>query len=165
MAGVICYGRWMYSSGRDGIWPAPANRALTALHPRFGSPWAGTLVIGVAGMACCFISLHMLVVGLSATGLVTWVLLNVAALLGRRRGLTGGPGTYRAPLYPLAPCLSLLAVAGLAVLTWQDAETGRPGIMLIAAVIGAALFYHRFVLMRRPDGFALVNPNATPQPA
>lgn len=164
MAGVICYGRWIWSSGRDRIWPAPVNRALTRLHPRFNSPWVGTLVVGLAGMACCFLGLRTLVIALAGTGLVSWLLINAAALAGRRRGLTGGPGTYRAPLYPLPQLLSFAAVAGLAVLTWQDEETGRPGELLLLGVIAAALVYHRFVLSRRPGGWQPVNPNAV-QPA
>ena len=50
------------------------------------------------------------------------------------------------------------------MLTWQDVDTGRPGVLLVVGVIAAALLYHRLVLTRRPGGWAMVNPNA-PQPA
>ena len=165
MAAVICYGRWIYSSGRDGMWAAPVNRALVRIHPRFGSPWVATMAIGVAGLAFCFLGLRALVILAAAGGIANWTMINLACLAGRRRGLTGQSGTYRAPLWPLTPLLSLAACAVLAVLALRDPDTGRPGVMLVAAMMTAMALYHRFVLARRPGGWGLVNPNAAPQPA
>ncbi len=158
LAGIICYGRWIWSSGRDAIWPAPVNAALLRLHPRFGSPWVATLVVGVAAMGFCLLGLRALVIIAAAGGIVNWLLINTAGLVGRRRGLTGGPGTYRAPLYPLTHMLSFAGAAGLALLGWRDVDTGRPGEVLVIGVMAAALLYHHFVLARRPGGWALVTP-------
>ncbi len=158
MAGVVCYGRWLWSSGRDAIWPAPVSAALVRLHPRFGSPWVATVVVGVVSMACTLLGLRTLVLLSAANGIVNWALLNTAGLVGRRRGITGQGRAYRAPLFPLTNVLSLIAAAGLAVLTWQDADTGRTGELIVAADIIVALLYHRLVLMRRPGGWRLVGP-------
>ena len=155
IAGVACYGRFLYSSGRDAIWPAPVNTALMTIHPRFGSPWVATLVMGAAGMAWCFASLNILIIVASANGIVMWILLNWAGIVGRRRGLSGQPGQYGAPLYPLTHIISFAAAAGLAVLGWQDRDTGRPGELIVVAVIAAALLYHQFVLSRRPGGWRM----------
>ena len=157
LAGVICYGRWLWSSGRDAIWPAPVSRALVRLHPRFGSPWVATVAVGGAAMACTLLGLRTLVLLSAANGIVNFVLLNVAGFVGRRRGLTGRGRAYRAPLFPLTNVVSVLAAVGLAVLTWQDAD-GRTGELIVAADIALALLYHRLVLMRRPRGWAMVGP-------
>ncbi len=159
MALVICYGRWLWSSGRDAIWAAPVNRALVRLHPRFGSPWIASLVVGATAMAFTLFGLRTLVLLAAANGIVNWMLLNTAGLIGRRRGLTGQEGAYRAPLFPLTNIVSLIATAGLAVLTWQNPD-GRTGELIIAADICLALVYHRFVLMRRSGGWQMVGPAA-----
>ncbi len=159
MAAVICYGRWLWSSARDAVWAAPINAALVRLHPRFGSPWVATVVVGVTAMGFTLLGLKALVLLAAANGIVNWALLNWAGIVGRRRGLTGQGTAYRAPLFPLTNVVSLVAVAGLAVLTWQDAD-GRAGELIIAADIAAALAYHRFVLMRRPGGWAMTGPSA-----
>lgn len=76
------------------------------------------------------------------------MLLNLAGIVGRRRGLTGGPGTYRAPLFPLTHVISLVGSAVLAVMAWNDVASGRPGVIAVVAVILLSLLYHRFVLDR-----------------
>lgn len=158
MAGVICYGRWLWSSGRDAIWAAPVNRALVVVHPRYGSPWVATLVVGATAMGFTLLGLPMLVLLSAANGIANWALLNTAAWAGRRRGLTGQGDAYRAPLFPLPNIISLAATAVLAVMTWQDADAGRIGELIVAATIASALLYHRFVLARRPGGWALTAP-------
>ncbi len=157
MAGVVCYGRWLWSSGRDAIWAEPVNRALVRLHPRFGSPWVATLAVGGSAMACCLLGLPTLVLLSAANGIGNWTLLNAAGLAGRRRGLIGKPPAFRAPLFPLTNVLSFAAAAAIAVLTWQD-EVGRTGELIVAADIGLALAYYQFVLARRPGGWQLVAP-------
>ena len=148
VSGITCYGRFVYSSGRDRIWSASINRALMRVNARFGSPWVATIVVAVSAIACCFLGLSKLVVLASGCGIAQWVLLNLAGIVGRRRGLTGGPGTYRAPLYPLTHILSLAGAGALAVIAWNDVASGRPGVIAVLTVISGSLLYHRFVLDR-----------------
>ena len=158
LAGIICYGRFAYSSGRDQIWSQPINTALVRLHPRLNSPWVATLAVGVFAMAFCFLGLRSLIIVAAALGIVGWTGLNLGGLIGRRRNLTGLPGTYRAPLYPLTHILSFVGAAWLAVLAWRDTETGRPGEFFVIGLVIAALLYHQFVLARRPGGWTMTNP-------
>ena len=159
LAGVICYGRWLWSSGRDAIWPAAVNAALVRLHPRFGSPWIATLTVGTVSAAYTLLGLRTLVLLSAANGIVNYTLLNLAGYVGRRRGLTGQSGAYRAPLFPLTIVLSVGLAAGLAVLTWSDTD-GRTGELIVAADIVLALAYHQLVLARRPGGWRLARPTA-----
>ncbi|MDH7975239.1 APC family permease [Sphingomonas sp. AR_OL41] len=157
VSGITCYGRFLYSSGRDRIWSAPINRALVRIHARFGSPWIATLVVALSAVACCFLGLSRLIVLASGCGIAQWVLLNMAGIVGRRRGLTGGPGTYRAPLFPLTHIISLIGAATLAIIAWQDVASGRPGVIAVATVILLSLLYHRFVLDRRGARWTMVS--------
>ncbi|MBC7491744.1 MAG: APC family permease [Novosphingobium sp.] len=157
VSGLTCYGRFVYSSGRDGIWSEGINHALMRIHPRSGSPWVATIVFALSGLGCCFLGLSTLIVLAAGCGIAQWVLLNVAGIVGRVRGLTGGPGTYRAPLFPLTHVLSLFAATALAVIAWNDTATGRPGMIIVLAAISLSLLYHRFVLDRRGPGWTMVS--------
>ncbi len=149
VSGITCYGRFLYSSGRDRIWSGAINRALVRVSARVGSPWIATLVVAASAVGCCFLGLSRLIVLASGCGIAQWVLLNIAGIVGRRRGLTGGPGTYRAPLFPLTHVISLVCAGGLAIIAWNDVASGRPGVIAVLAVIAGSLLYHRFVLDRR----------------
>ena len=153
VSGITCYGRFVYSSGRDHIWSEPVNRALVRLHPRFGSPWVATVAFALTGALGCFVGLSTLIILAAGCGVAQWALINWAGIVGRRRGLTGGPGTYRAPLFPLTNIVSLVAAAGLAVLAWSDPTTGRPGVLVVGGVILLSLLYHHLVLNRRTFGW------------
>jgi amino acid transporter len=155
VSGITCYGRFVYSTGRDRIWSAGLNRALTRLHPRWRSPWIATLAVAASAISCCFIPLASIVPLQSFVSLATWVLLSVACIAGRRRGMTGTVGLYRAPLFPLPQVLTLVAVVGLTVLVWRDPVNGRPGVIAAIAVVVLSMFYHSFVLDKRPGGWSL----------
>jgi len=154
--------RQLYASARDGVWPASWNRALGAVHPRFGSPWIAALVMGAATAACCLINLDYLVM-LTANGLVlVYAGVSLAVLMGRRNGSTGR-GEYRMPLFPLAPVLSLLALAAVAAADLADAKSGRPSLLSNLAVMALFAAYYALYLrgrggwsLRGADGEALV---------
>ena len=155
VSGVTCYGRFLYSTGRDRIWSGGINRALVRLHSRWGSPWVATLTIAAFAGGFCVLPLDAIVPLISFTNLATWVLLSVGCIAGRRRGTTGTAGRYRAPLFPVPQVISLLAIAGLTVLVWKDPESGRPGVIAVIVVVAVSLLYHALVLERRPGGWSL----------
>ena len=148
IAWVLACARFFYGTARDGAWGRPLDRWLTTIHPRFGSPWIGTVLIGAVGVACCFLSIELLLI-LSGTGLLAiYGGIAVAAMVGRRTGATAH-AQYRTPLYPLAPVLTLVALAGVAWATWIDLEEGRPAMMMTAVQIVLSIGYYWFVLRRR----------------
>ncbi len=155
VSGVTCYGRFLYSTGRDRIWADGINRALVRLHPRWGSPWVATLAIAAFAAGYCVLPLDAIVPLISFATLATWVLLSAACLAGRRRGTTGRNGLYRAPLFPVPQIVSLLAVAGLTVLVWNDPVNGRPGVIAVVVVVVLSMLYHALVLERRAGGWTL----------
>ncbi|MBA2686203.1 MAG: APC family permease [Gemmatimonadaceae bacterium] len=152
---LSCYGRFIYSSGRDRIWPGSLNRLLSTVHGRFGSPWVATLCLAATAAACCFISLPLLIILASGFQIVTWMMLNLGVIARRRRGTTGVPGTFRTPLFPLMNVLSLAASAALAFSAWEDVAAGRPGMLVVIATIALSLAYYELVLVKRRGGWTM----------
>lgn len=145
--------RQLYASGRDRVWPRPANRALTALHPRFNSPWISCLVMGAVTAAACLLKLDMLVM-LTGTGVVVvYAGVSAAAIAGRLNGSTDH-GAYRMPLFPLAPVAALAALGAVIVADLFDPEVGRPSLIVNLAVMALSAGYYMLVLRRR-GGWAL----------
>ena len=140
--------RQLYCSGRDGVWPKPANRWIEAVHPRFRSPWIATLVMGAATAACCFLPLDLLVM-LTSTGIVViYAGVSVAVMAGRRNRTTAA-GEYRMPLYPLAPVFSLVALAAVVVANLMDPQDGRPSLIANVVVMALCAAYYALYLRRR----------------
>ncbi|MDQ2892404.1 MAG: APC family permease, partial [Pseudomonadota bacterium] len=53
IACILACARFFYGTARDGSWGRPLDRWMAQIHPRFGSPWVGTLIVGGVGVACC----------------------------------------------------------------------------------------------------------------
>ncbi|SFP39187.1 APC family permease [Sphingomonas rubra] len=148
IACILACARFFYGTARDNVWGRPLDRWMMQIHPRLGSPWIGTLIVGGIGVACCFLPLTLLLV-LSGTGLVAiYAGIAVAAIVGRRTGASAHAG-YRMPLYPLAPVVTLVALGYVAWTSWFDLEEGRPGLLMTAAQIALSAAYYHFVLRRR----------------
>lgn len=148
IAWVLACARFFYGTARDGSWGRPFDRWMTAIHPRWGSPHLGTLMVGGVGMALCFLPLRLLEVWSGAGLIAIYAGIAVAAMIGRRSGASRH-ATYRMPLYPLAPIVTLIALALIAVATWQDVEEGRPAIVATIIQIVVAAGYYLLVLRRR----------------
>jgi amino acid transporter len=147
IAVALSAGRQLYSTGRDGLWPKAANRALAAIHPRFGSPWIASLIMGAAALAGCFIDPKVLVLILGNGSVAIYAALCLATLVGRRSGATHH-GVYRMPLFPVAPVLALVALSAVVWFDLHDAA-GLQGLAATTATAGAAALYAVFVLRRK----------------
>ncbi|MFD8676816.1 APC family permease [Streptomyces seoulensis] len=146
---VIQNSRVLFASARDKAWPTPVNSLLSRLG-RFGSPWVATLTVGVPGALLCFVDLDTLygVTGVSVTAM--YLLVAIAALLGRRDGHRHTPA-WRMPLWPAVPVL-LIAVLGY-VLVQQD-----PAYLLwTGGITAVATLYWALYLRPRRDTHWLVS--------
>ena len=149
IACILACARFFYGTARDRCWGRPIDQLLTAIHPRFGSPWMSTLIVGGAGAACCFVPLEQLLV-LSGTGLIAiYAGIALAVIAGRRSGQTAN-APFRMPLYPLAPLVTLAALGYVVWLNWLDPGEGRTGLLMTGAQILLSAAYYRLVL--RPRG-------------
>ncbi|WP_255325664.1 MULTISPECIES: APC family permease [Sphingobium] len=148
IACVLACARFFYSTGRDRAWIPRIDDWLVAIHPRFDSPWIGTLIVGGLGTLACFLPMQLLLV-LNGTGLVAiYGGIALAAMAGRRSGASAH-APYRMPLYPMAPIVTLLALAYVVWTSWLDVEEGRPGLIATAAQIAGSILWYKLVLCRR----------------
>jgi amino acid transporter len=141
--------RLFFSLGRDGLFPGPVNRLLSGVDPGSGTPRAATLVVGAFSAACCFLSSHILLVFMTGLLVYGWSLVCLAVLVGRLRGLTGGPGYWRSPLFPLAPLAGLAMAVAFTLSDLADKDAGRPSVLVLGLVVLGALAWHQFGLRRR----------------
>ena len=153
IATLMNLARLFFSMGRDTIFPGRANLVLMAVHARSGAPRNATLLVGAFSAACCLLPSHVLLVFTSGLIVFALALVSLAVLVGRRRGLTGQPGSWRSALFPAAPVLGLVIAAIFAAADWADPGVGRPSLLVMALVIAAAILWHRFGLRRRPEGW------------
>ena len=151
IASLLINARILFASGRDGAWNRLVNEVFTRLHLKYDSPWAAMLVTGAAGVACCFIPLHVLLVLNGMGVVVTYVSLCVAVIIGRLSGASRH-ARYRMPMFPLAPIVGLLALAGVVGASWLDRDVGRPSLLVTLAVM--VLFAGYYLWRRRRSGFA-----------
>jgi amino acid transporter len=122
---VLASARFFWCTGRDAVWGYRFDIFIGAIHPKWGSPWVATLMIGLVGVGCCFISLPFLLI-LNGGGLiVTYGAISLAAIVGRRSGATDH-ALYRMPLFPLAPLFTLLALVGVIYATLWTPRKGGP---------------------------------------
>jgi len=148
IACIISFARFFYSTGRDQAWGRPFDAWATAVHPRFGTPWIATLVVGGVGTAACFVPLPLLLV-LSGAGIgVTYLAMAFAALAGRWTG-AAAHSPYRMPLFPAAPLVTIVALLYVFWTNWWDLETGRRGLIATAAQMLVAAAYYILVVKRR----------------
>ncbi|QNE31244.1 APC family permease [Sphingomonas sp. NBWT7] len=148
IAWVLACARFFYGTARDGSWGRPFDAWMLAIHPRWQSPWIGTLMVGGVGMLLCFLPLRLLEVWSGAGLIAIYAGIALAAIVGRRKGTTGH-GRYRMPLYPLAPIVTLIALALITWATWFDPEEGRPAIIATLVQIAIAAGYYLLVLRPR----------------
>jgi amino acid transporter len=149
IATTLGLSRLVYATGRDGAWPPAVNRFLTLMHPKAKAPTAATLLLGALGSAACFIPPEVLII-LLAGEVFGQLLISLAVLIGRRRGLTGR--FFSAPLYPLVPIFGLVSWAAFVAANFADPKAGRPSMALLSAVFFGSLAYH--VWKRRRTGRA-----------
>ena len=148
IAVVVLVSRVLFSSGRDAVWAAPINRALTLVHPRFNSPWAATLATGALACLLCFVKLERLLSLTGAMIVVVYGTLCLAALIGRRTGSTAH-ASYRMKLFPWIPLGALLALLGCLYANFLDPTNGQPSLVATLVMVVASALYYRLVLRRR----------------
>jgi amino acid transporter len=154
IAQIMGFSRLYYSFGRDRFLAGPVNRWLAQVKAPSGVPRFATLVVGIVSAGCCLLPTRTLLIFLTGLLVYGWGLVCLAVLIGRRRGLTGGPGYWRSPCFPLAPILGL----GLAVMftgaDLADPTAGRPSLILLGLAALASVLWYFLVLRRRPGGWS-----------
>jgi amino acid transporter len=157
--------RFLFCTARDGLWPAPVNAHLAAVHSRFRSPWIATLWVGGLSAALCMVSNVMALVTLSGVYLAAEYGIFAVAALASRRTQPALARPWRMPLWPLPPLLALVGVA--LVLAQQSlSDLLIVGVLYAAAGLYYGLYLHRQRdakwLLREPAGSAEAVPVTVP---
>lgn len=153
IAQLMFFARLFFSLGRDEIFSPGVNTVLATVNRSSGAPRAATWVVGAISAGCCLLNDHTLIAFISGLTVYILMLVSVAVLVGRLRGMTGQPGCWRSWLFPLAPVLGLLVALAFGIADLLDKEAGRPSILILGALIGAGLLWYRFGLRRRHGGW------------
>ncbi|MEV7969135.1 amino acid permease [Sphaerisporangium sp. NPDC088356] len=125
--------RIFFAMSRDNLLP----RGLAAVHPRFGTPYRITIIIGVAtALLAGLIPLSALAELVNIGTLFAFVLVSAGVVI-LRRTRPDLPRAFRTPLVPVVPILSVLAcvylMLNLPVETWLR--------FLIWMAIGVGLYF------------------------
>ena len=159
IASILATARILYGTARDRSWGRPFDPWFAAIHPRFESPWLGTLIIGAIMIACCLLPLHFLLL-VSGIGLTIIYAGIAAAVLVGRYGGASHHAEYRMRFFPLPPILTLAASVFVVWTSWLDPEEGRPALIATAAQLLIALAYYYWVLRRRGPWQVVLPPMA-----
>jgi amino acid transporter len=143
VACLIAYSRYIYSTGRDGVWSPRVNRWLATLHPRFHSPILATLVLAFFAGLCLFLGEKFLLI-LISSNVFDYLLMALAVFVGRRTGRTGRD--FKIPLHPLTPIFGLSVTVLSLIADWFDPDAGRPSAILLSGLFLGALAYYHFRL-------------------
>jgi amino acid transporter len=161
VATMMAYGRYLYATGRDGIWPGAMNRLLGSLDGRLHTPLAATLILAVASAAMAFLGERAILVLISGN-VSDYLLISLALFVGRRKGLTGRD--YKAPAHPLVPIFALGVTAFAIIADWMDKDAGRPSVILLVGLFLGALAYYHFRLRQASAAWRIggAEPEAAP---
>lgn len=153
VACMMAYSRYLYATGRDGIWPAPVSKVISALHPRLGSPITATLLLaGLSAVTCLFGEKAILI--LLSGNVSDYLLISIAIFVGRRKKITGQ--FFKAPLHPMVPVFGLSVTAMSILADWFDPDAGRPSVLLLIGLFLAALAYYHFRLRQVSKGWLIM---------
>jgi amino acid transporter len=147
---ALCGSRQLFATARDRCWPGWACHALERIHPRFGSPYIATLVFGAITLLLCLVPLNLLVLVNGNGNVAMYACLSLAAIAGRRHGVTAH-SQARMRFYPAAPLCVLLALAGVVWADLLDPVAGRIGLLVTLSVLLTGAAYYQLHLRRSPD--------------
>jgi amino acid transporter len=134
---LMYFGRGVYTTGRDGVWPRPVSRVLGSLN-RFRAPAAGVLALAVPAAVLIFMSaLDFLIIFAGTVIAAVYFCIGIAAFVSRiTQADVRRP--YRMPLWPLPP-LVVVAFTGLALVKQEGKYLVAEGILAGAALVLWAL--------------------------
>jgi APA family basic amino acid/polyamine antiporter len=110
--------RVLFAMSRDRLLPG----GLSAVHPRFGTPWVISLITGVVvALIATFVPLSTLADMVNIGTLFAFVLVSIGVIV-LRRTQPDLPRAFRTPAVPLIPILAVIScvflMLNLGTLTW-----------------------------------------------
>ncbi len=157
IATVMIFARFIYATGRDGIWPAAVNGVFSQLHQHLRTPWAATLILSVLAAAVSLMGDRAILILMSGDA-TTYFLISIAIWIGRRSGVTGR--WFRAPLHPVIPAVGFVLGLFIVSMDWLDPEAGRPSTVLLGGLYVVGLVYYFLRLRTAGKAWKIGGPKA-----
>ena len=144
LACIITLSRVIYSSGRDRAWPGVVSDWISAVSPRFKTPWVATALIGIIGAVLTATSSVAALVTFTGVMLAAEYAMIAFAAIYSRIYQKDATRPYKMPLWPLPPLVALVGtIWTLCLQSWSD-------LLITAAILGVALvYYYAYLLPRR----------------
>lgn len=156
LAIMLQIGRLIYSSARDQSWPDWMNRALGEVHPTLKTPVVATLLAGaMGGLILWLVPFDVMLIVTSASLLITYFLIALAALVGRVTGSTRR-AAYRMPGGPVIPALMLVATAVVCYEAWR--ADWVPVVVALGIFLAGLPYYYLYLHPRRGARWTLPEP-------
>jgi amino acid transporter len=151
LAITLQFSRIVWSSGRDRAWPAGISDTIARVHPRLGSPWVATLLVGGLATVLCIQSNLVTVVTFTAVLLIVlYALIAISALVSRMRQ-NHLPRPFRMPFWPVPPLIALIGT-GIAITQQKTFD-----LLIVGAIIVGGLLYFFLFLEPRKDRYWNMN--------
>ena len=129
---LMYFGRGVYTTGRDGIWPTAVNHAIGKLN-RFRAPAAGVLVLAVPAAVLVFTSaLNFLIIFAGTVIAAVYLCIGLAALYSRRSH-PNEDRPYNLPLWPVPP-LVVIVFTAVALATQEKKYLVAEGALVVVAL-------------------------------
>ncbi|MGH6889188.1 MAG: amino acid permease [Rhizomicrobium sp.] len=148
---VSLYGqsRVFYAMARDGF----LGRMFSTVHPRFQTPWIGTIIIGIAaGLAAAVLPLDILADLVSIGTLLAFVAV-CAGIMILRRTAPRARRPFRTPfVWFVAP--AGIVICGIMMFSLSDATWVR---LVLWTAIGVAIFFSYGIRHAAPSKWAVTN--------
>jgi amino acid transporter len=148
LALIMYFGRGVYTTGRDNLWPAGISRSLAALN-RFHAPAAGVLTLVIPAAILVFWSqLNWLIIFSGTIIAGVYFCIGLAAIWAR---ITQAdvPRAYRMPLWPVPPVI-VVVFTGLALVK-QEGQYLIGELVLIGVALALWLLSSLWTPRKRPE--------------
>ncbi len=129
---LMYFGRGVYTTGRDGMWPASVNRVVGSIN-RFRVPGVGILCLAVPAAVLVFTSaLNFLIIFAGTVIAAVYFCIGLAAFWSRR-SMPDEPRPFKLPLWPLPP-LVVIGFTGIALATQETQYLVAEVILIVLAL-------------------------------
>lgn len=144
IAVILQFSRVLYASGRNQAWPNFISKAFSTLHPKFLTPWAGVLVLGLSGAILVLESnLEDLVTFTSVIIVILYALIAISMFVSQTKKYANVDKPYKVPLWPVVAFIAL--VGPVAALTQQDLID----LLIVLSIIFVSILYYVFYLRKK----------------
>lgn len=130
-AGIMAAARFPFALSRDKLIPSFFSR----VYGRKQLPLPSLILTGAVMTAALFLDLERLVTVASTVIMLSFILTNISVIILRESGIQNYRPTFRTPLYPFLPLISIIAFLALIIQMGIGAVQIALGIILAAVIL------------------------------